>query len=192
MVETFSPNQLEKRQQIIDAARQVLAQHGLMACTARAIADASPLTKSAIHYYFTDMDEIIDAAMAWHIDAFVQRLRSVAARYKAPPDRFWAVVGDYLACFEETPNAATLWLEYWIDSVRRGRPRAMKRTVEPVLEFLETVFEGLQTRDAAAKAHALLSYLLGTIVQQQVHKLSFDALRPEVIALLRLPPEFTR
>jgi AcrR family transcriptional regulator len=113
----------------------------------------------------------------------------VAARHDAPPDRFWAVVRDYLACFDEMPNAATLWLEYWIDSVRRGRPSAIDRTVEPILSLLETLLDGLRLAEpAAAAAHALLSYLLGTIVQQRVHHLPFAVLQTEVAALLRLPP----
>ena len=57
---TETPNQRDKQRQIVEAARRVLARDGLAGCTARAVADASPLTKSAINYYFASMDEIID------------------------------------------------------------------------------------------------------------------------------------
>ena len=67
----ISPNQDSKRRQIIEAARVVLARGGLSGCTARAVAEASPLTKSAINYYFASMDEIIDLAMAAHVEAML-------------------------------------------------------------------------------------------------------------------------
>ena len=61
--EELSPNQRRKRQQIVEAARRVLAEQGLAACSVRAIADASPLTKSAIHYYFADINELVDEGL---------------------------------------------------------------------------------------------------------------------------------
>src|ERR1700742_1015439 len=73
-----------KREQIIDAARTVLARNGLAACTARAVADASPLTKSAIHYYFRDIDETVDRAVLAHLDAMLATLRQRATAIAAP------------------------------------------------------------------------------------------------------------
>jgi DNA-binding transcriptional regulator YbjK len=58
-----TPNQRDKQRQIIEAARRVLARDGLAGCTARAVARASPLTKSAMHYYFRDIDDVVDQAV---------------------------------------------------------------------------------------------------------------------------------
>jgi DNA-binding transcriptional regulator YbjK len=88
----ISPNQDHKRRQIIDAARAVLARDGLAGCTARAVAEASPLTKSAINYYFSSLDEIIDLAMAAHVEAMLTALRAVAARHADPYRRLHAVI----------------------------------------------------------------------------------------------------
>jgi hypothetical protein len=44
----LSPNQLDRQRQIVEAAELVPARDGVAGCTARAVADASPLTKSAI------------------------------------------------------------------------------------------------------------------------------------------------
>ena len=92
----ISPNQDSKRRQIIEAAREVLARDGLACCTARAVADASPLTKSAINYYFASMDEIIDLAVAAHIEAMLVALRQVAEHHHDPYRRLHAVVQAYL------------------------------------------------------------------------------------------------
>ena len=107
---TWSPNQLDKQRQIIEAARVVLARDGLAHCTARSDADASPLTKSAIHYYFSDMDEIIDAAMAGHITAFADRVRAaVDGATGSPSQRLLAAAEAYLATFRELPGGLVLW-----------------------------------------------------------------------------------
>ena len=55
-----TPNQESRRQEIIAAAASVVAAEGLAACTVRRIAEVTPLTKSTIHYYFDDADELID------------------------------------------------------------------------------------------------------------------------------------
>src|SRR6201996_9755522 len=91
-----SPNQDSKRRQIIEAARVVLARDGLAGCTARAVADASPLTKSAINYYFASMDEIIDLAVAAHVEAMLAALRAAAARERDPDPRLHAALRVHL------------------------------------------------------------------------------------------------
>ncbi len=118
----ISPNQDSKRRQIIEAAREVLARDGLAGCTARAVADASPLTKSAINYYFASMDEIIDLAVAAHVEAMLVALRQVAEHHRDPYRRLHAVVQAYLDTFADQPHAAYLWFEYWIAASRRQAP----------------------------------------------------------------------
>lgn len=173
----ISNNQRVKRAQIIDAAKEVLATQGLAACTARAVADASPLTKSAIHYYFDDIDEIVDEAMAGHVDAMLTNLRRVADAHADPGERLWRVVEAYLATFAEQPDAAFLWFEYWMAASRRDaldRPAAMLHRMRELFTRLLTV------PSPEATAQELLSWLLGTIVQQHVRPRPLDELRPEI------------
>src|ERR1700759_2085858 len=156
-----------KRKQIVEAARTVLARDGVAGCTARAVADASPLTKSAIHYYFRDIDEIVDAAGAAHLDAMLTGLRGVAAEHADPDERLRAVIRAYLAPFVERPYAAFLWFEHWIAAGRRGERAAG----ETMLVAVESLFdELLAARDSGSPgdARTLVSWLLGTGVQQAV------------------------
>ncbi|HJQ45362.1 MAG TPA: TetR family transcriptional regulator [Amycolatopsis sp.] len=176
----LSPNQLAKQEQIVDAARKVLARDGLAGCTARAIADASPLTKSAIHYYFADIDLLIDRAMAAHVTAFVANLRAVAARHDDPETRFWAVIRAYLDTFADNPNAAFVWFEYWVAVGRSGQLRAADAMLRSSTELLTDLFGDLGHDDPRAKARALQSYLLGAIVQQRVRPRPFATLREEI------------
>jgi AcrR family transcriptional regulator len=178
-------NRRGKREQIIEAAKQVLARDGLAACTARAVADASPLTKSAVHYYFDDIRQIIDLAMREHVSAMVAGLRQAADRESEPEDKLWAVVETYQATFAAQPNAAYLWFEYWIDAGRRRSGEAVAATMQDMRALLAELVAQLPVDDAEATAHALLSWLLGSIVQQQIQPRSAARLRAEMLGWLR-------
>jgi AcrR family transcriptional regulator len=178
-------NRRGKRQQIIDAARQVLARDGLAACTARAVADASPLTKSAVHYYFDDIQQIVDLAMREHVTAMVTVLRRAAGSESDPGEKLRAVVDAYLATFAERPTAATLWFEYWIDSGRRQSTDTVAATMDEMHGLLLELIAELPVGDPSATAHALLSWLLGTVVQQQIRHLPPAALRQELNLIVR-------
>ncbi|GAA3828238.1 MULTISPECIES: TetR/AcrR family transcriptional regulator [Amycolatopsis] len=181
--ERLSPNQLAKQEQIVEAARQVLARDGLAGCTARAIADASPLTKSAIHYYFSDTDVLVDRAMAAHVTTFLDDLRAVAARHDDPRDKLWAVLEAYLDAFTERPNSAFLWFEYWIAVSRADHPEAIEAMLRSVTELLTELLADVGVIDPRARARALMSYLLGAVVQQRVRRRPFATLREEIESL---------
>jgi AcrR family transcriptional regulator len=171
-----SNNQRVKRAQIVEAAKEVLATQGLAACTARSVADASPLTKSAIHYYFHDVDEIVDEAMAAHVDAMLVNLRRAAE--SASGERLWRVVEAYLETFAAQPHAAFLWFEYWVAASRRSSLDAAAGMLDKVHALLVEVLT--PGPDAEATAHQILSWLLGTIVQQHVRPRPPEDLRQEL------------
>ncbi|WP_222853714.1 TetR/AcrR family transcriptional regulator [Fodinicola acaciae] len=176
----LTPNQLAKRQQIVDAARLVLARDGLAGCTARAVADASPLTKSAIHYYFADMDDLIDQAMAGHIDAFVANLRAAAARQDAAADRFWAAVRDYVETFRQQPGVLRLWFAYWISATTKNRLTAIETMHDSVAGIFAELLTDIGVDDPARRADELFSFLLGEVVRSAVTPRSFDELRARI------------
>jgi AcrR family transcriptional regulator len=188
----ISPNQDSKRRQIIEAAREVLARDGLAGCTARAVAEASPLTKSAINYYFASMDEIIDLAVAAHVEAMLVALRQVAEQHRDPYRRLHAVVQAYLDTFADQPHAAYLWFEYWIAASRRQAPAPVAAMLDAVRDLLSELLAQLPDTtgrpgpDPAQAANALLSWLLGSIVQQQVHPLAPATLAAEIDRLLSI------
>jgi len=181
--ERLSPNQLAKQEQIVEAARVVLARDGLAGCTVRAIAEAGPLTKSAIHYYFADINLLIDRAMAAHVNAFLDTMRGVAARHDDPETRLWAVLEAYLNTFVDNANVAFLWFEYWIAVTRSDNPDAIEAMLRSATELLTELIADLDVDDPRAKARALLSYLLGAIMQQRVRRRPFATLREEIRAL---------
>src|SRR2546423_4219401 len=61
--EIWTPNQQAARRKIIGAAADLIAEHGLSACTIRSVAERSGLTKSTVHYYFDDANELVDLSV---------------------------------------------------------------------------------------------------------------------------------
>jgi AcrR family transcriptional regulator len=181
--EALLPKHAAKRRQIIEAAQRVLARDGLAACTARAVADESPLTKSAIHYYFQDMDEIVDAAMAAHLTAFLDLVRAAADRHTDPAERLWAAVRTYLETFSQQPSTARLWFAYWVDAGERSRTGPIDGMHHAATELLASLLADIPVANVASRAHALLSYLLGTVVQQAIRPLPFTDLASEIAGL---------
>lgn len=186
----LTPNQLDKRRQIIEAARQVLATQGLAGCTAREIAAAGPLTKSAIHYYFADMDVLIDLAMAEHVAAFEAQIRAAgdAAGGAAADTRFWATVGAYLAVFRDRPSVARLWFEYWIDASRKQRTEAISQMHDRVAGLFAELLRAAGVSSPAQRGRAVLVYLTGAIVDQTVAPRSEQRTRADIAALTGLQP----
>lgn len=175
-----------KRQQIVDAAARVLLRDGLRACTARAVADESPLTKSAINYYFDSIDEVVDAAMAAVLEEFFDRLRTAAAQQDDPTKRFWAVAEEYLAFFTERPGSTRLWFAYWLDNLERSRAGRDEWLQDRIAGVLGEILADAGADDPPTQARALFSYLIGATVRQEVQPVPFSELRSEIASLSRI------
>jgi AcrR family transcriptional regulator len=173
-----TPNQRVKQRQIIEAARRVLARDGLAGATARTVADASPLTKSAMHYYFRDIDDVVDQAMTAHLAAFLDSLRETAARENDPARRLWRVVDAYLATFAGQPHAARLWFEYWIALSRRHASAPIKNDLTQVGGLFRTLLADVGHPRPDETADLIVSWLLGAVVYQDVQDVTGHAHQP--------------
>lgn len=182
----LTPNQLEKRRQIVEAAKQVLATQGLAGCTAREVAAAGPLTKSAIHYYFADMDVLIDLAMNEHVAAFREQLRAAGAGAPAPATAFWRTVDAYLHTFREYPNVTHLWFEYWTDASRKGRMQAVAWMLDQISAVFAERLDAAGVPAAKDSGRAVFVYLMGAIIDQSVDPRARERARAYIAAVTGL------
>ncbi|ABW15958.1 hypothetical protein Franean1_6621 [Parafrankia sp. EAN1pec] len=93
---------------------------------------------------------------------------------------------EYLEIFAERPKVAPLWFSYWIDVGHKERLDTIDRMHQQIIALLRDLLADIPVEAPAARAHALFSYLLGTIVQQAVNPLPFERLRPEIAAVCQL------
>ncbi|MHB8671618.1 MAG: TetR/AcrR family transcriptional regulator, partial [Acidimicrobiales bacterium] len=89
----LSPNQLAKRDEIVSAAVEVLLRDGVHGCTVRSIAASAGVSKGSVHYYFGDVDEIVDLAMVQATRGWIAWLRASGAGDRTdgpgPVEIFW-------------------------------------------------------------------------------------------------------
>ncbi|WP_432180470.1 TetR/AcrR family transcriptional regulator, partial [Streptomyces sp. NBC_00063] len=71
---TRGPNDPGRRDRILDAALDVIAEHGAIKVTFRKIADAAGVPLGSLTYYFDDMQHLLT-------DAFTRLAESVSTRY---------------------------------------------------------------------------------------------------------------
>lgn len=174
----------EKRDQIVTVAKDLVARDGVAGCTVRAVAGAGGLSKSAVHYYFRDVEELVDAAMLANVEGMLSNLRHVGAGQREPRARLEAVVDAYLETFAEMPHAAFLWFEYWVGAGRRESLSVVEDMLERVERLLRELIASCDVPEPAAAAHLVLSWLLGTVVQQHTRPRDRAALHAELDRLI--------
>lgn len=165
----LSPNQREKRREIIEVAKSVLLASGLDRFTARALTESGSFSRSAIHYYFDSVEEIIDAVMTSELESFLEMLDGVAAEHEAPLERFWAVTQRYLAHFSEQPALTLLWFDYSIAAVQAGRPHPAIEIESRLREIFVGLLKDCGVPDWESRSEALLAFMLGTTLRGVLH-----------------------
>jgi AcrR family transcriptional regulator len=180
---TLPPNHLGKRDQILEAATRVLLANGPAACTSRALAQETGMTKGLIHYYFETMEEIVERAMARLLDDLTAQIRAAGVGHDDPGDRFWAVVEGYLNAFADEPGRTLLWFDYWIQMTRAGRLDIFESIQDRLIALLFELLDDAGVPEADIRARALFSYVIGTLVRREVRDVTFEELRPELARL---------
>ena len=89
----------------------------------------------------------------------------------------------YLEIFRQQPGTARLWFAYWVDAGERSRTGPIDGLHHAATELLASLLADIPVAHAASRAHALLSYLLGTVVQQAIRPLPFPTLASEIAGL---------
>lgn len=190
---TWTPNQQAARTKIIGAAAELIAEQGLGACTIRAVADRSGLTKSTVHYYFDDSNELIDLS----VNEIFQRMGRYARQGVADADDASGAVEFLVRLFmgrARTPpdlkfHESMLWPAYTAHAWKRGARHSILQGLEP----LRGAFELALTRadvpsgDAAERANSVHNYLLGAMVRNMIEPMNRDEVARAVSALSGLP-----
>jgi DNA-binding transcriptional regulator YbjK len=142
-----------RRQTIIDAATQVIAEAGLGGLTHRRVAEVAGVPVGSTTYYFKDLDELREAALADAAHASIEgldqwaqpladatdlpgTLARLTAEYLSDHDRYRAVNELYTAASHrpELQQLARLWSDGLIAILE---PRTGRSTAESVAVFID-------------------------------------------------------
>lgn len=187
-----SPNQRARREQIIDGAVRVLRRDGLSGCTSRPIAEASGVAKSALHYYFQDTEEIVDAAFRRLMAQFQARVEAASASAPEPRAALRAAASTYLhlGSAHHSAQVPMLWFEVQLQASRCGDTRGLQAMTAGMLALLGELVASIDgdagSSAAAARTRVLLSALVGILVRDALEPLDLDDALDECLCALGL------
>ena len=180
----LSSNQLAKRERIIEAAVSVLLDQGVSSCTVRTIAGVAKTSKGIVHYYFSDIDEIIDAAMLkavtlWREFFSVSQPGDGQVDLSRSRKDFWEFIDKSMEPFSKGDKTMMpLLLEYWALGVRRQRISQLQQVQNVLVDLVAELLDRCQIEDPPGCALSVTSYLIGVTMVEAAAPVS----KSEVIA----------
>jgi AcrR family transcriptional regulator len=110
-----------RRQQLIDATIQVLAQRGYASLTVADVAKAAGLSVGIINFHFESKEKLLAASLAYLADEYARNWKAaMAAAAPRAADQLEAVL---MADFDDqvfTPTKLAAWIGFWGET--QGRP----------------------------------------------------------------------
>ena len=194
---SWSPNQIAKRNKIVQAASRLMVREGVHACTARMISAECGFSTSSIHYYFKDIDEILDLAIRRVIGRFLRQVENEAALHDDPVQALWAAAHAY---FERTSDsiratdgsgfrhAPMVWFEFQARSLRTGDIQtARDLSSEATQLFVKWMSKIEAITDPVGRADALYCALLGGAIRDSLERQPAGQRVRQLFASLDLP-----
>jgi TetR/AcrR family transcriptional regulator len=193
--------QENRRAALLEAAREVLARHGVAGLTMEAVAAAADVSKPAVFYYFRTKEELVGALVAEQHAAEVAVLEKAIAAAPSGVEALVALLRAKVDFYAEDLDAfrvAYLWPQFMglPPEVMRERVYPASRRVNDALEArlqedaragrLASGFEPRRLANLAwTTAHGLLSLVAGMEQVGGSTRHTLAQLRDEACVLLR-------
>lgn len=182
----MTPRDPHRRQRILDAARALIPVHGIAGLTHRLIAAEAGVPVGSTTYYFADLADLTEAALADTAAATREALRGWSAALADSEDlpaTLAALTADHLARSEQLLTVNELYLA----AARLPELRPLARV------WFDGLVDALAPHTGAVAARAIATYLDGALLHALTAERVPDtaALTAPIAALTGLPPETT-
>lgn len=135
----------ERRQQILEATRQVISERGFRDLRIADVAQIAGYSTGTVHYYFASKDELLVEAFRFQYEKSIERRESYLDDGDNPVQQLRKLAVGYLPTSDITIESWKVWLELWVSAIR-----------EPQLAAINEVYYGEWRKavvDAAQAAH---------------------------------------
>ncbi len=173
-----------------------MVRKGVNACTVRAISKAGDVSSSALHYYFSDVNEIIELAFRRLMTQFFESVREAAEAERQPVDALWAAASAYLTRVSdwgghgEAPpihRPATLWFEYQSARALQNDIELLRELSQHGAAYFRKLLETAGVSGSAWKAEVFYSALLGAAVRDALNHRPPEDTLGEIGYAMQLP-----
>lgn len=119
----------ERREQILAATREVVAEKGFRAMRVSDVALRSGASTGTVHYYFETKRDLMHAAFEWNFHASQARRNPLVNSAEDPRDRLRAFLSSYLPVDEVVIESWHMWIELWTAALHDPVLRELNETV---------------------------------------------------------------
>jgi TetR/AcrR family transcriptional regulator, regulator of biofilm formation and stress response len=169
---TTRPRGAARREALLDAVLQVVADEGVDAVTHRRVADVAGLPLASTTYWFESKEHLLTAALERAAERDIERLEAfIREALEHPSDPLDLVVGAILDPTEHPgPTSRSLLLATYallLEAARRPELRdATMRWTEAYWEALPPLLAAAGSRDPRSHAELILAAADGLLVTQ--------------------------
>ncbi|MGB9107787.1 MAG: helix-turn-helix domain-containing protein [Telluria sp.] len=191
---------LGRAQDILQAARTLLAEEGYAGLSMRRVAQAAGMSLSNVQHYYGSKDQLLEALLLTTMDTFQARMDGIAAamRERSQLERFLSTVDMFLEEITD-PVIHALFFEIWALASRNafasnlmdtmlGRER---KTVYKLIRGLNPAISDDETMQRAILMVAQIEGLMLFRLDKRRRRAQFDAVRASVrkalLALATMP-----
>jgi len=107
------PNDPQRRERIIDATIETIAEHGIQAVTHRKIASCADVPLGSMTYYFSGIDDLLDEAFTRFTQQMSAQYRAFFATVKSAPDACDALTELIFSAQITTPHNMELMYQLY-------------------------------------------------------------------------------
>ncbi len=153
-----------RREVLLRAALEVIAERGVGGTTHRAVAQVAEVPVATTTYYFSSLDELLEAALELYVEDEVARVQEVSTavlEHEGTPQEIIAAVAEHLANTRSTPQ-----FELYVEAARRPALRpAVVRSIAAYRSLAEDVLRRVGARDPELAAPFVVALTDGLAVQ---------------------------
>lgn len=119
----------ERREQILSATREVVAEKGFRAMRVSDVAKRSGASTGTVHYYFETKRDLMQAAFEWNFHASQARRTHLVDSHEDPRDRLRAFLDSYLPIDGVVVKSWYMWIELWTAALHDEDLRELNENV---------------------------------------------------------------
>jgi AcrR family transcriptional regulator len=166
----------ERREQLIDAAIQVLATEGLGRATTRNITEQANLALGAFHYAFRSKDELLESVIERVVSATERVLQDAVEDVRDDPNRaIPRMLEEFWDFIDETPDLQLAQYELTVHALRNPKMRRLavdqhRRYTDAIRGVLEQVPNGPEGQDAQDLARYVAATMDGLVLHRLVEE----------------------
>ncbi|MCO7187472.1 MULTISPECIES: transcriptional regulator BetI [unclassified Pseudoalteromonas] len=169
-----------RRQQLIEATLQSVAELGLQATTINSISKKAGMSSGIISHYFGGKQGLIEATVRYLLSSLQRSLLQRTTRGCTPEQRLMFIVEANFAVVQQQRDTTRTWLSFWAHSMhdaelhRLQRVNARRLYSNLLYSFKQLMAPG-EAREAAELSAAMIDGLWLRAVLNKADDAQFDS-----------------